>query len=119
MTSNEAPALTRPSFGEAYDNVTWYDEQAVEKAFDVDIHDLMEQFSEGGLGVKRAVLLVRAFELVAERRNGKKDEAAAKAVRELTTAQLTELLRAYLDNEDEPMPEEPVTTAGKGDAEPT
>lgn len=114
MSTDTKP--TRPSFGDVYEQLTWHDEHAIEQAFDADIHDLMQQFSEGATNVRTLVLIVRAFEFISERRAGKKDPVALAAVRNLTTAQVTELLEAYLDHDEEPVPDEPVTDEGKDDS---
>lgn len=116
MSTDTTSKPARPSFGEVYEGLTWHDEQAIEKAFEVDIHDLMQQFSEGEADVRTLVLIVRSFELIAERRAGKNDAVALAAVRNLTTAQVTELLEAYLDHEDEVDEEQPTTDAGKDDS---
>lgn len=118
MSTNDTK-VTRPSFTDVYNDLSWYDEQAIAEALDVDIHDLMEAFSEGEAGVRNIVQMVRAFELVHARRVGKTDRDASKHVRELTNGQLTELMAAYLaatteQNEDDP--DEPVTEAGKDDS---
>lgn len=110
---------TRQSFTDVYNDLNWHDEQAIAEALGVDIHDLMEAFSEGEAGVKGIVQMVRAFELVHARRAGRTDRDASKHVRELTNGQLTDLMEAYLaatkeQNEDDP--DEPVTEAGKGDS---
>lgn len=106
----------RPPLGDFYDSLTWHDEQAIATAFDVDVHDLMTSFVAGEAAVRDLVMLTRAFELVRVRREGQKDGEALKVVRDLTNAQVTAAMEAYLDHEDEPMPEDPVTDEGKGDA---
>lgn len=116
MTTSTKPV--RPSFSDAYEGLNWHDEQAIEKAFDADIHDLMQQFASGKAGIKGMVRIVRAFELAAARREGASDAEALDAVRKLTTGEVTSLLDAYLASEadEEPVPDEPVTEAGKDDS---
>lgn len=108
--------VTRPSFNDVYNDLNWHDEQAIAEALDVDIHDLMEGFSSGEAGVKGMVLIVRAFELIYARREGKTEREASKIARDLTTGQLTDLLQAYLgatDEQEQDDPDDPETEAGK------
>lgn len=116
MTDPQKPEITRPSLDEMYGSLNWFDEEAISKAFGIDIHDMMQAFAEETASLGTVVVMVRAFDFIRAIRDGAKEHEALKAVRMLTAEQISDISTAYLDHEDEAMPDEPDTEAGKDDS---
>ena len=108
--SKETPAVEpKPTVNEVIDSLTGYEELAIEKAFGDEFYDLSL--------VKR----MRALAFVLEKRGGKNDADAKKAIMTMSQARVTEAFSDEDDEGDEGDEElgiEPVTEAGKGDDEP-
>lgn len=83
---------------------TGFEELAVEQRFGADPYTLL------GTNV---VKCMRAAAFVVHKRTGKNDRDAYKAAMDLTSKDLDDF---FPDDEDEPMPEEPVTDLGKDDS---
>ncbi|WP_235739035.1 hypothetical protein [Nocardioides alcanivorans] len=108
MTSTDTTPTAPTSdldLGDLLNSANGYEEIAVEQRFGADPYALL------GTNV---IKCMRAGVFIVHRRRGAKDADAYKAAMELTS----EALNAFFpDDEDEPMPEEPVTEAGKDDSE--
>jgi hypothetical protein len=112
-------AASRPTFDDAYSEITGHDGRAVIKAFDgVSVDDLMLRLFQGELDGTGVVILVQMMEFVRLRHDGKSDENALKAVLDMPRKDITELATSYMAEDPEPFPEDPVTDLGKGDSEP-
>ncbi len=110
------PQLERPSLGEAYEALNYYDEQAVTKVFGIDLDDIYERLSDGEASNGDLLLIVRSLELVRYlHEDGTTPEQAEQKVKQLTKGGLGELLAAYMTHEDEPLPHAPITDEGKGE----
>lgn len=94
----------RMSADEFMETLTGFDEIAIEKAWGKDVMAL----AQGS-----PTTLLRALVFVERRRDGLNDHEAKDAVLGMT---LREVNERFVDDEDEPMPEEPVTVAGEGDS---
>lgn len=87
---------------EMFESLTGFDEIAISNHFGGEVMDLSEN---------KPMTFIRALVFVQERRNGSKDSDAKQKAMELTVKEITN----YFTEDDEPMPEEPVTDSGKGD----
>lgn len=101
-TSAPAVDTARPTVDELLNSLTGYDELAITKAFDKSIFELAEQAASHYL---------RALIFVTELRAGKKADEAKKSVLSLTIRQAQDF---FSDEPDEPTPDAPITSAGKG-----
>lgn len=96
--------MSNMSADDMFMSLTGFDELAIKKAFGSDVFTLRE---EPGM-------FLRALVFVWARREGKTDVEAKNAAMEMA---FSDVQGTFPKNEDEePMPEEPVTDAGKGDS---
>lgn len=91
---------------EMLQSLTGYEEIAIAKAFGEAVMDLAE---------KDKMTFGRSLVFVAEKREGMKDPEAKDAALSLTIKQASEF---FADEQDEPMPEDPVSAAGKDNSSP-
>lgn len=91
---------------EFMETLTGYDEIAIEKAFSKDVM---------GLAQGAPTTLLRSLVFVEKRREGLSDKDAKDAVLQMS---LREVNERFAQDDEEPMPEEPVTEAGKDDSQP-
>lgn len=87
---------------EAFEQLTGWDEIAIKKAFGAEVTAMRKQ----------PFTFARALAFVDFRRGGKNDRDAYETALGLTIRDLND---HFLEDEDEPMPDEPVTESGKGD----
>lgn len=87
---------------EALEQLTGWDEIAIKKTWGAEITDLRES----------PFTFMRALIFVDARRNGAKDHEAKEAAMTLTIREVSD---HFAEDEDEAMPDEPVTESGKGD----
>lgn len=88
---------------EFFESLNGFEEIAITRSFG---HPVKQLATEDELSFARSLIFV------AEKRGGLNDAAAKEAALTLT---LGEVLTYFADEDEEPMPEEPVTEAGKGD----
>jgi len=98
-------STTEVTVNEMIDSLTGYDEIAIAKAFDAEWTVLAEA---------KPITFARALVFVDRRRGGLDDKKAKVAALEMTVGQVN----SYFAEDDEPMPEDPVTPAGKDDTPP-
>ncbi|KAA1424310.1 hypothetical protein [Nocardioides antri] len=91
---------------EVIETLTGFEEIAIEKQFGNNWQDLAGDAQ---------TMFLRALVFVLLRRDGKNDLEAKQEVMEMT---LRECKDRFLDDEEEPNPDEPVTESGKDDTQP-
>lgn len=116
--TQETPAVERPSFGDAYESLTYNDDQAIEAEFGgASSDDLFETLETGAATFKDLLLIVRVCEFVRYLHDGTPQTDAAAAAKALTKGALGELMNAYMAHEPEADQTDPDTPAGKGDSD--
>lgn len=91
---------------EMFESLNGFDEIAIANAFGAEVTELAE---------KRPIGFVRALVFVDLRRKGSKDaEARSKAL----TMTVKEIETYFPEDEEEPMPDDPITESGKDDSQP-
>lgn len=90
----------KPHADEVLENLTGFDEVAIQQAFGADVLKMTED---------RPTLFMRALAFAVLRKEGKKDKEAHAEAMGMPMRALQDLF----GDEDEPMPAEPVTESGK------
>lgn len=109
MDTEDKTKATKPTYSEAVDTLTGYEEIAIEN-----------QFGDEFFGLS-IVKRMRALAFVFEKREGLSDKDAKKKIMSLSQAAIGEYFSDEDDEDDEGDEDlgiEPVTDAGKGDVEP-
>lgn len=112
MTETTA-GTTRPSFGDAYEDLTGLDDRAIALHLGYDIDELFELLNDGALSSRQWLQIVEALEFVAiRRRPNTPDEFAAQLVKEMKRKELGDFLAAYMaatfpDPEEQPDADSP------------
>lgn len=96
---------TDMSVEEVMESLTGFDEIAMEKHMGIDVYTQAEA---------KPVVLMRALVFVLLRRGGQSDTDARQRVQEMSVKSVQE----FFTDDDELMPDEPVTVAGKDDSLP-
>ena len=91
------------TIGDMLESLTGFEELAITKNFDADIATLL---------ATQATMAGRALVFIDRKRKGLSDPEAKKASMEMTLKTVDDY---FAEDEDEVMPEEPVTEAGKDD----
>lgn len=99
--TTSTPEDVKPTMQEIADSLTGYEEMGIERAFGKALENLSITTSARALG------------FVLAKREGQTHDEAFKTVMELRALDLAD---RFADVDQEPMPEEPVTTAGKDDS---
>lgn len=99
-----APATSDLDLADLLNSLTGYEEIAVEQKFGADPYTLL---------TTNVIKCMRAGAMIVHKRQGLKDGDAYKAAMSLTSKELDAF---FPDSEDEPLPDEPVTEAGKDDS---
>lgn len=116
--------IERPSIDDAYADLTYNDDQAIEQAFGFVVDDLIERLYGGsaddedpsqvdnqpaGLSSRDLLHLILGFELARLLRDGVPAKEAEAAVKAFTKRQQADLLAAYVEQDESGVDE------GKGD----
>lgn len=94
--------MARTTISEAIESLTGFEEIAIKKAFEDDVFALMNTGQETMAG--------RALIFIEKKREGLKDAEAKNAALSLT---LKDVNAHFADEDEEVMPDEPVTESGK------
>lgn len=105
-TDTTAEETVKPTLGDTINSLTGYEEDEIEHAFGISVYDLI------GVNFVKAN---RALCFVLRRREGKKGSEALKIAKSMTSKELDGVF-ADDEDDDEVMPDEPVTEAGKDDS---
>lgn len=97
-------STTTTSADDLFMSLNGFDEIGIAKAFDADVFALK----------KKPFMFLRALVFVDQKRNGANHEEAKKAALLLTIDELNDY---FPEHEDEVMPDEPETEAGKDDSQ--
>lgn len=110
-----AAGITRPSFDDAYEDLTGLDDRAIAVHLGYDIEELYELLTDGALSNRQWLQLAEALEFVRLRRKPTPDNLAAQMILEMGRKELAGYLSAYLAESvptgEQPDPESP---EGKG-----
>jgi hypothetical protein len=121
-----AEKIERPSFGDIYNDLTGFDDEAVAVHMGYEIESLFDGLNDGSLSSQDGVNVVRACEFLRKRKElvgqvPDPDAMAAQLVKEMTRRELNPISTAYYaasmpDVDEVPDPESPEGKAGPSSA---
>lgn len=106
-TDATTETTVKPTLSDTLNSLTGYEEDEIEHAFGNSVYNLIgPNFVKGN----------RALAYVLQRRAGKKGSEALKIAKSMTSGDLNDIFADDDEDDDEVMPDEPVTEAGKDDS---